>query len=194
MAGELQAAVVPLVARILGARIVATPDWLQRPAAAECGSAWEKACQVYAELTGLTLPEAMPPRERRRVDAVLEVDGHRRILEMDETQPSTVSARSPCATTRAPPASPSRLRRGSRSRKRRRALRAVGSASPSRGSFPASTAAIYSGPFATCSPTSSHSSTTTHRRGLNEPPPNSIHTASAYGSVTRWAPAPYSHR
>jgi hypothetical protein len=86
MAGELQAAVVPLIARILGARIVATPGWLQRPAAAECGSAWETACQVYAELTGLTLPEAMPPREQRRVDAVLDVDGHRRILEVDETQ------------------------------------------------------------------------------------------------------------
>jgi hypothetical protein len=86
MAGELQAAVVPLIARILGARIVATPGWLQRPAAAECGSAWETACQVYAELTGLTLPEAMPSRERRRVDAVLDVDGHRRILEVDETQ------------------------------------------------------------------------------------------------------------
>jgi hypothetical protein len=86
MAGELQAAVVPLIARILGAGIAATPGWLQRPAAAECGAAWETACQVYAELTGLTLPEAMPPRERRRVDAVLEVDGHRRILEVDETQ------------------------------------------------------------------------------------------------------------
>jgi hypothetical protein len=86
MAGELQASVVPLVAWILGARIVATPGWLQRPAAAECGSAWETACRVYDELTGLTLPEAMPSRERRRVDAVLDVDGHRRILEVDETQ------------------------------------------------------------------------------------------------------------
>jgi hypothetical protein len=86
MAGELQAATVPLVARILGAHIIGTRDWLHRPAAAECGSSWETACRIYAELTGLTLPEAMPPRERRRVDAVLDVDGRRRIVEVAETQ------------------------------------------------------------------------------------------------------------
>jgi hypothetical protein len=164
MAGELQAAVVPLIARILGARIVATPGWLQRPAAAECGSAWETACQVYAELTGLTLPEAMPSRERRRVDAVLDVDGHRRILEVDETQHFN---RFRAITLRHYP-------RGARvafpieawiaqSEKKAR-LEGGGFGKPSRGSFPASMAAINSGPFATCSPTSSHSSTTTRRR------------------------------
>src|SRR5947209_1777472 len=86
MAGELQAAAVPLVARILGATSAKTPAWLQRPDAVECGGSWGMVCQIYGELTGLTLPEAMPPRESRRVDAVLGVDGELRILEVDETQ------------------------------------------------------------------------------------------------------------
>ncbi len=41
---------------------------------------------MYEELTGLQLPETMPPRERRQVDAVLRADGRCRILEVDETQ------------------------------------------------------------------------------------------------------------
>lgn len=87
MAGELQAAVVPLVARILDAELVGTPSWLLRPAALECGGQWETVCSIYGELTGLELPEAMPPRETRRVDAVLDTgDGQPRILEVDETQ------------------------------------------------------------------------------------------------------------
>lgn len=87
MAGELQAAVVALVVRILGAELVETPAWLLRPAAVECGSSWHAVCAIYSEITdGLMLPEAMPPRETRRVDALLEVDGERRILEVDETQ------------------------------------------------------------------------------------------------------------
>jgi hypothetical protein len=43
-------------------------------------------CSIYNELTGLQLPETMPPRERRQVDAVLSVDSRSRILEVDETQ------------------------------------------------------------------------------------------------------------
>jgi len=86
MAGELQAAVVPLVARILRASIVETPQWLLRPAAPDCGTSWETVCRIYSDITGLTLPEAMPRRETRRVDAVLDIDGKRRILEVDETQ------------------------------------------------------------------------------------------------------------
>jgi hypothetical protein len=86
MAGELHAAVVPLVARILGASIVETPLWLLRPAAAECGTSWETICRIHSDITGLTLPGAMPPRETRRVDAVLAIDGQRRILEVDETR------------------------------------------------------------------------------------------------------------
>lgn len=87
MAGELQAAVVWLVARILGAKLIETPQWLLRPAANECGERWENVCAIYRELTGLELPEVMPPRETRRVDAVLDIgDGEPRILEVDETQ------------------------------------------------------------------------------------------------------------
>jgi hypothetical protein len=87
VAGELQNAVVPLVARILGAEIVATPNWLLRPGTIECGSSWQAICRIYNELTGFVLPETMPPRETRRVDAVLDVgDGQPRILEVDETQ------------------------------------------------------------------------------------------------------------
>jgi hypothetical protein len=87
MAGELQNAVVPLVARILDAELIGTPQWLLRPAAVECGGQWQTVCSIYRELTGLELPEAMPLRETRRVDAVLDTgDGSPRILEVDETQ------------------------------------------------------------------------------------------------------------
>jgi hypothetical protein len=87
MAGELQAAVVPLVARILSAELVGTPPWLLRPGPIECGGQWQTVCSVYSELTALDLPEAMPPRETRRVDAVLDAgDDAPRILEVDETQ------------------------------------------------------------------------------------------------------------
>jgi hypothetical protein len=87
MAGDLQNAVVPLVARILDAELVATPPWLLRPGPPECGSCWQTVCSIYRELTALELPEAMPPRETRRVDAVLNTgDGQPRILEVDETQ------------------------------------------------------------------------------------------------------------
>jgi hypothetical protein len=87
MAGELQAAVVPLVARILNAELIGTPQWLLRPAADECGEMWESVCSIYRELTGLELPDAMPPRETRRLDAVIDQgDGAPRILEVDEKQ------------------------------------------------------------------------------------------------------------
>jgi hypothetical protein len=87
VAGELQNAVVPLVARIVGAELIATPQWLLRPGPGECGAAWQTVCSIYHELTGLDLPNTMPSRETRRVDAVLN-DGHAapRILEVDETQ------------------------------------------------------------------------------------------------------------
>jgi hypothetical protein len=87
VAGALQNAVVPLVSRILGAEIEPTPGWLPRPGKIECSSSWETICRIYHDLTGLELPETMPPRETRGVDAVLDVgDGHPRVLEVDETQ------------------------------------------------------------------------------------------------------------
>lgn len=85
--GELQNAVVPLVAAILDASLSDTPVWLLRPAANECGDRWTTVCAIYRELAGLDLPETMPPRETRRVDAVLDTgDGAPRILEVDERQ------------------------------------------------------------------------------------------------------------
>lgn len=87
MAGELQAAVVALVSSILGAELEATPGWLLRPGLDECGSSWNTLCSIYTDLTGLELPDRMPPRETRRVDAVLDTgDSPPRILEVDETQ------------------------------------------------------------------------------------------------------------
>lgn len=87
MAGELQRAVVALVVRIIGAEISTTPRWLLRPGPVDCGSTWNTVCAIYTELTGLELPETMPARETRRVDAVLDVAGEApRILEVDETQ------------------------------------------------------------------------------------------------------------
>lgn len=42
---------------------------------------------MYRELTGLDLPDVMPSRERRSLDAVIEHrDGTRRVIEVDEAQ------------------------------------------------------------------------------------------------------------
>jgi len=84
--GEPQATVTALVARIVEAEFAETPSWLVRPNANDRRGQWPLVCSIYTELTGLVLPEAMPPRETRRVDAVLRVDGRSRILEVDETQ------------------------------------------------------------------------------------------------------------
>ena len=63
------------------------PEWLRRPGRDEIGSGWSLVSTVYSELTGLELPETMPPRERRRLDMVLTYpDERRRIVEFDETQ------------------------------------------------------------------------------------------------------------
>jgi hypothetical protein len=87
MAGELQAAVTSLVIEILQAETRHTPPWLLRPGRIECGTSWSTVCSIYRELTDSDLPELMPPRETRRVDAVLDIgDGAPRILEVDETQ------------------------------------------------------------------------------------------------------------
>jgi len=86
MVGELQAAVVTSVAETLGVGLIGTPGWLLRPGRGECGRRWSLTRSIYRDLTGLELPEAMPPRETRRVDGVLEGDGTPRILEVDERQ------------------------------------------------------------------------------------------------------------
>jgi len=58
-----------------------------RPGRQECGARWNIVCSVYRQLTGLELPETMPPRERRQVDAVIERAGRTpQIFEFDESQ------------------------------------------------------------------------------------------------------------
>jgi hypothetical protein len=87
MARDLEHAVVSLVCDILDASALATPAWLIRPGRAECGSRWPLVQTIYHDLTGLELPEAMRPVERRTVDAVLQRHGEApRILEVDERQ------------------------------------------------------------------------------------------------------------
>lgn len=68
------------------------PGWLRRPGRMECGDLWPTLQGMYADLTGLVLPDEMPPRERRSIDAVLtEVDGRTRIVEIDEVQHFTTA-------------------------------------------------------------------------------------------------------
>jgi len=63
-----------------------TPGWLLRPGRVECAGQWALIQDIYQALTGLSLPDEMPPRERRRVDAILNGGSGPRIVEIDETQ------------------------------------------------------------------------------------------------------------
>jgi hypothetical protein len=87
MARILEQATVSELQKALGCEFGATPSWLLRPGRSECGSRWGLVCDIYAVLTGLQLPAKMPPRETRRVDAVIALPGHPpRIFEFDESQ------------------------------------------------------------------------------------------------------------
>ena len=87
MALELQNAVVDLVLELTGASVGETPGWLLRPGRPECRDRWPLICNIYAAITdGASLPESMPPRERRSLDCVLVLDGMSRVLEVDEIQ------------------------------------------------------------------------------------------------------------
>lgn len=90
MAREQQNRVLDLVERVTGGvlRREACPDWLTRPGLTECGQDWKTVQGIYQLLTGLDLPHEMPPRERRRVDAVWDIlpSGRQRIIEYDEGQ------------------------------------------------------------------------------------------------------------
>lgn len=88
---EFQRAVVAAVGEALPHSTIIespqTPAWLNRPGLVECAGAWTTICAIYTDLTGLQLPEAMPPRERRRLDAVIvDPSGLRHVLEIDESQ------------------------------------------------------------------------------------------------------------
>ncbi|CAM3422077.1 hypothetical protein OCAE111667_09150 [Occultella aeris] len=89
MAREVQNRVLDLADQALALPITREqcPDWLRRPGRAECGDLWDTVCSVYRKLTGLELPEFMPSRERRSLDAVVgHPDGSRRVVEVDEAQ------------------------------------------------------------------------------------------------------------
>jgi hypothetical protein len=64
------------------------PTWLVRPGRAECGELWPLVADVYQHLAAdRELPDEMPARERRRLDAVITYpDGAQRVLEIDERQ------------------------------------------------------------------------------------------------------------
>jgi hypothetical protein len=63
------------------------PDWLTRPGRRECRELWPLVQEIYAHLTGQTLPEIMSPKEKRRIDIVLAYpDGTQQFLEVDERQ------------------------------------------------------------------------------------------------------------
>ena len=88
MPRETEQRVLQLVRAILRTHTnLKTPDWLQRPGQRECQRRWPLICSTYHELTGLTLPEEMPPRERRQVDGIIQLKGQApRIIEVDEYQ------------------------------------------------------------------------------------------------------------
>lgn len=84
---QMQTRVVELAIDVLDAKTALTPPWLMRPGKDECGALWPRICDIYAALTGLQLPDVMPSREHRRVDAVLSCKNVPPIiLEFDEKQ------------------------------------------------------------------------------------------------------------
>lgn len=90
MARELQNRVLDLIEEVTRSdvRREVAPAWLMRPGVSECGSAWPLVCAIYRDLTGgAELPDVMPLRERRSIDAVHTNDsGVSRIIEVDEAQ------------------------------------------------------------------------------------------------------------
>ncbi|WAL71580.1 hypothetical protein OU787_08720 [Kitasatospora sp. YST-16] len=89
-----QLVVTRLLRQVVNAEIEVevSPTWLLRPGRVECAGAWEAVSRIYAELTGLALPEHAPPRERRRLDVVLtHLSGRRQVLEVDERQHFTAA-------------------------------------------------------------------------------------------------------
>jgi hypothetical protein len=84
---RLEHRVVELVHVIYGGNVEPTPGWLVRPGRGACRRRWALIQSIYKELTGRKLPDEMPPRERRILDAVFHKRGQPpRIVEFDETQ------------------------------------------------------------------------------------------------------------
>lgn len=92
----LQQRVVGYLRAMVGNEVAVTeesaPGWLLRPGRTELGEQWPLAQRVYGVLTGMVLPDVMPPRERRRLDVVLtSADGTHRAVEFDESQHFTAA-------------------------------------------------------------------------------------------------------
>lgn len=86
MPREIESATVSVLTEICGPPLP-TPEWLIRPGKAECGERWSLVRTIYSRLTGLELPERMPPAEWRTVDGVFRLNSNAAfILEVDETQ------------------------------------------------------------------------------------------------------------
>lgn len=89
MPREVQNRVLELVEQVLEWPLSREhcPDWLLRPGRRECGPLWGTVTEIYQSLTGMTLPDEMPVRERRSLDAVIDYgDGVGRVVEVDEAQ------------------------------------------------------------------------------------------------------------
>ncbi|GAB3572539.1 hypothetical protein GCM10027405_39440 [Arthrobacter alkaliphilus] len=89
MAKEEQNRVLDLIEQATGdsLRREACPDWLRRPGITGCGQDWGTVKGLYRMLTGLELPNEMPPRETRRLDAIwTDSSGRSRVIEYDEGQ------------------------------------------------------------------------------------------------------------
>lgn len=89
MAKEVQNRVLDLIEEALGTQLIreVSPDWLNRPGSAECGTLWPTVQSIYTDLTEADLPDTMPPRESRSIDAVMtDGTGLQRIVEVDEAQ------------------------------------------------------------------------------------------------------------
>jgi hypothetical protein len=89
MPRQLQNRVLDLIEECLGAPLEreSCPDWLRRPGREELGDLWGGISACYSALTTPELPDQMPIRERRSLDAVMRHgDGQFRVVEVDEVQ------------------------------------------------------------------------------------------------------------
>lgn len=90
MPRQVQNRVLELVETALATTLAreACPDWLRRPGREECGELWPTVQTVYRDLTdGQNLPDVMPVRERRSIDAIYtDPTGTHRLVEVDESQ------------------------------------------------------------------------------------------------------------
>lgn len=89
VAKEEQNRVLDLVEQATGTILQreSCPGWLLRPGRIECGQDWETVRGIHEALTGLLLPDEMPRREWRSLDALwTDSTGRQRVVEYDEEQ------------------------------------------------------------------------------------------------------------